>query len=636
MDFKGECQRDMFNDLLFCKSDDFFGIGKKFLKDIPIKEPTQVSSNNTPSIPSNNTPTTQVPTTTKVPITKVPRTQLVQLAPLPKPTLTSLSKEQIIKAKLVQASSLYSNKGLKVAQDYLNDSGINYIIDNGLSNDTGLVVIGNDGNVIIAYRGTDWNNMKDIRANLDIFQNNESNNSQFIESKYQIKETMDSYSGIDELVGFSRGGTLAITMGNEYSIPTTTFNPLINAKLALSQSDNINNIIRTITDPVSIGANIPNKSFIVNSINQKADTINPIKSHSLNQFLDNDTPRRTSPAELILNKVNTTAKVQSEMITVNEIKMNIDSGGNFTDFLKQFSPVDVSADNTFSSRIFKGSNFVNFWKDAGGTFQDTEITNINSNNVGTSNSSSTTTQRQDFAKLPENERVSVIDRLTEAHTTALQDHQNYNDSANQVSNEIINGSKLLKGISPESSKIITESLSGASLGAGIIGGYLGSKIVSSLDPNQKLTASGDAFASGALGGGLSVGLTGAGITALAPAVIGGGLGYLAGGATTNSMIKHGFNRESSSVVGGIVGGATTVVASTVVGTGIAVASGAELGAEIGTAFAPETLGLSVLIGSVIGMIAGAIGGALPAPQAPPAPTYLTESNYSTKSFLMKP
>ena len=149
----------------------------------------------------------------------------------------------------------------------------------------------------------------------------------------------------------------------------------------------------------------------------------------------------------------------------------------------------------------------------------------------------------------------------------------------------------------EKPSVLTEQLSAVSLGSGLIGGYLGNKIVEQVDPKAQLTAQGDEALSGFLGGGIGSAIAG---SAVLPGAIAGSAGVLAGVETTRALREAGLGNVGSSTLGGAVGGVT----ASVVGVGVGVGASALAGAEIGSVLAPETFGISVLVGGGIGALAG--------------------------------
>lgn len=554
---------------------------------------------------------------------------LVKPAPIAKPTQEYLTEEQITKAKLAKASDIFHKEGADKAESYLNDNDLNYTIDWQLSNDSGLVLIDNNtGRAVVAYRGTDISSPADWVTGISMLRNEEANNRVFQDGKVQMEQVIQEYGAPQELIGFSRGGTLAMTLGNEFGVNTTTFNPFVNKNLATTLLADANHtIIRTTTDPVSIGANLPNPKFKTIQIAPKETSLNPMTNHELVQFLDNDTPRRQPPLENLQRFVELTGKAQSELITLKDMGEAIRQGKSFTEFLSEFSPVDVAGG--LSSRIYEGSNFTNWWKELGGSFNQTEVQHLVTTPKGSTTETGTTLQhRAEFGKLSPAEQDAKIAEQSELHMKALERFNDFQSGQNQVQ-EIIEPT-----LAEKSYGIASEQLSGASLASGFIGSYVGGKIVEKLDPQQKLKAQGDEAVAGFLGGGIGAALAGG---AILPAAIAGSAGLLAGAETTRALQRAGVGKTGSATIGGGVGGAAAGVTAATIGAGAAALSGA----EIGSAFAPETFGLSIAIGAGIGALAGlgvslwndAFGDSAPPPDVPLS---TLPANVFTKTQLRAP
>jgi len=210
-----------------------------------------------------------------------------------KPNIQALDEDTIEKANLIKASRIAYEESFEDAQDFLLSKNIPYTIDTELSTTTGLVLTNdNTGEIRISYRGTKWTSANDIKANVSILANNESADSQFKDSKTQIEAVQEKYSILpDELLGYSRGGSIAISQGNDFGIKTTTFNPLLNGNLVVKGDQGLHSIIRTTEDPVSVGTALGTFKD-VRSIYPKQDSLNPIEAHTLEQFVDNNAPRR--------------------------------------------------------------------------------------------------------------------------------------------------------------------------------------------------------------------------------------------------------------------------------------------------------------------------------------------------------
>ena len=211
-----------------------------------------------------------------------------------RPNITELPEDVIELAKFNRAASIYSDEGLESAQQYLEQQGIEGRINDRLSGDAGIVFERPNGDVNVAYRGTRPTNINDLKTDVDIIMGSKNmKDLQHVKtSETMLKGAIDEYGlgairnqGIS---GYSLGGGTAIHLGSEYNIPTTTFNPLLGKSAVMDLSrDPIHTMYRTTTDFASIGAGINPKGFNINTIQPFEDSLNPIVSHSLDNFLSN-------------------------------------------------------------------------------------------------------------------------------------------------------------------------------------------------------------------------------------------------------------------------------------------------------------------------------------------------------------
>jgi len=485
------------------------------------------------------------------------------------------------------------------------------------------------GQVKVAYRGTDTTNPKDLATDLLSIRSLEKSSPEYSYLKDQIKSIERVYGFLpEELIGFSRGSVLSMNLGNEFKIPTTQFNPLISKGLVEDINTSSHHIYATTGDPVSYKL-YNNSHWIVDTIKPVRDTLNPFEEHNLSQFtIGNDVPRRTDDTTLNLRRFQIADNIQSEYIMVDAIRQTIERGGTFTDFLKEFSPVDVNG-NSFSRRVFKGSNFTSFWEEQGGTFTPKEVRLIQNNDVGTIGTTETTKQQRiNYFNSSETEREAINENLNEQRM-ALADaiDNNYKPSAEAN----------LYGLSSRTSTAIVEALGPTNIAKGFIGAEAGALETAEINNLYKDITGSDinpVVQSGLAGGlgGVNTALISSATrgalsgaefaTELTTGAVGGIIAYVSQEAIYHDLINSGANEATaqsvSMISGGAIGGATTAVVGAGVSTAVsslsvpagytALATSEELaieaGAEVGSAFAPETLGLSVLVGAGLGALAG--------------------------------
>lgn len=540
-----------------------------------------------------------------------------------KATEESIPEDLLLKAKLVNASRIYYEEGESAAQTYLDSQGLNYTIEKELSSGISLVLLDNEtGKATIAYRGTDVSNSKDLITDALALFGQERSSPEYGESKGQLEAVEELYGKPQELVGFSRGSVLSMNLGDEYSIPTTQFNPLISPSLVRSQAEgSTHTILRTLNDPVSILAKgtVAGSRWTIKSVLPLQDTLNPIEEHYLKQFLTNDTPRRTSIEELLNTRIQTQGARVSEYTMMNEMLNYVEKGANFSFYMQKVNPADAVIGE--SQRVYEGSNYTELWKDLGGTFSPEEAHAISQNQVGSSRPFETTPEeRSSYTRLDQQTRQGIIDQSMENMKNTLETSARFSQEPNAVREELVRQTTL-GGTSPEMSSMLVDALHPVSQIKGLAGGIAGfeeAKLIDTLSGGA-LGAVGTTTLGGALGA-VNTSLASAALAgsaealtlgALLPEIVAGGSGAIAGYETQQAVAQAlkdaGANEDTiqsvSSITGGAVGGATTAA----VGIGASVGLAALTGGEIGLSLAPETLGASVAIGAALGAVVGAGG-----------------------------
>lgn len=538
-------------------------------------------------------------------------------------TDTTIPEDVLMKARMAQASRVYSTNGAKAAQDYLDKNNIPYTIETELSSDISIVLIDNaTGETMIAYRGTDVNNPKDLLTDALALFGKEKYSPEYGEVKEQLEAVTELYGTPKELVGFSRGSVLSMNLGNEYNIPTTELNPLISPALVKSQdTGSFHEIFRTKNDPVSFLAKgtKAGSNWRVRSILPLKDTLNAWSEHNLTQLLTNDTPRRTSIEELLNNRIVQQGAKVSEYTMMKEMLTHIEDHANFTKYMEAVNPADAVLSET--SRVYQGSNYTELWKDLGGTFSPEEAHAISQNEVGASRPFETSfSERTGYASLDNETRQGLIDTAMENMQNTIETSSRFSNDANAVREEMVRQTTIA-GTSPEMSAMLVDALHPVSQIKGLAGGIAGfeeAKLIDTLSGGA-LGGVGTATLGGALGAvntslataalaGTTEALT---ATALLPEIVAGAGGALAGYETQQAVAQAlkdaGANEDTvqsvSAITGGAVGGGVTAV----VGIGATVGAAALTGGEIGAFLAPETAGLSVAIGVGLGAVVGAGG-----------------------------
>ena len=200
------------------------------------------------------------------------------------------------KAQMAKASGIAHDKeSFTDAQDYLDQMEVPYKIDQELSNEDSLVLVGeNNGDIKVAYRGTKWRNLEDIKGNASIAVGADEGSPQYNKALDQINKVKNKYKVLpDELVGFSKGSAIGLRMGEKFGIDTTNFNPFLGKGLINAIGNSKNTIYRTATDFPSMGIALKgaNPNYDIKVIDAVKPSISPMKAHSLDNFIDSTNVR---------------------------------------------------------------------------------------------------------------------------------------------------------------------------------------------------------------------------------------------------------------------------------------------------------------------------------------------------------
>lgn len=581
-----------------------------------------------------------------------------------RPTISTLPEDAVMKANMNQAGRVFdetlkatNNDQIKAtlkAQEYLDNLKIEWYVEPQLSTGQGLVLVSPEGEVIISYRGTDGENPKDLITDILAFKGKEKLSPEWKEVKTQMDLVIETLGKPEELIGFSRGGVLAMNLGNEYGINTTEFNPLITNQVLSSQADSIAThlVYRTIGDPVSakLKGDLPSfkdiaehlykgttpegsmnakGGIIVESILPKVDTLNAWGEHLLVQFLDNDTPRRMPVQELLIKNVTRQGKRFDELKQVEEIQDSIAEKLTFGEHTKNVSPRDFNEDS-FSARYDINSPQVELWLEQGGELTQSELESLQNNRENRlksgqpdkSNAYATTEEeRTEFASKSIEEQATQLSKQQEQVFNAGETLDNFNADPEAIKASLLEKTTIAR-TTPETSAEIVKNLHPTNLGVGFVGGLAGFGEATGIRKGVKAVTGidiGDASTQ-AIGGALgatnvAIGsslLSGEALTATAliPEVIAGAggafLGYEAQQIIAQQLKDAGANEDTvqsvSDILGGAVGGFTT---AGIAGIGSLIAGGALSGAELGSILAPETFGASILLGTAVGAVFGA-------------------------------
>ena len=257
-----------------------------------------------------------------------------------KSNIKSVPVEVRQKAQMSKASGIaHDSENFTDAQDYLDQMEVPYKIDQQLSNQDSLVLVGDEtGDIKVAYRGTKYKNLEDIKGNASIAYGADEGSPQYNRAMEQINKIKTKYKVLpDELVGFSKGSAIGMRMGEKFGIDTTNFNPFLGRGLINSIGNSKNTIYRTATDFASMGVALKgsNPNYDIKVIDAVKDSISPLKAHSLDNFIDSKNVRYNSDEMLKAGaKVHQISSKHAEAETI----------ADMASYIENSKPIKVSKD----------------------------------------------------------------------------------------------------------------------------------------------------------------------------------------------------------------------------------------------------------------------------------------------------
>ena len=318
------------------------------------------------------------------------------------PNTKELTDVEIDRAKISMAGKIahLNDDGFRTAQDYMDENNLGQI-DTELSDSSGLVVKRPNGETEIHFRGTALTNkpnFQDLITDGAIMAGAETGvpglrelsgkPKQITMAETQLESAVAKYGAVDHIGGYSRGGGMALYLGNKHNIPTTTFNPLVGPNaIANSHSTTASHtIIRTTEDPTTIGlafANPNSDTWNVKAVLPHADYQSkiPLKNvydaHRLDNFTRNG-PRKTQEAEQVKaqTKFKKAAAEQSERMMLADMRDSIKNNESFTDYMVKYNPGDAKitpkGKRLVGARFGESSSYTEGWYKAGGRFTEGE------------------------------------------------------------------------------------------------------------------------------------------------------------------------------------------------------------------------------------------------------------------------
>lgn len=586
----------------------------------------------------------------------------VQRALNRKVNIEEMDAEGIKKAHLIKASSIFDIDNLdpERAQKYLRDNGLGeYEIDAGKSNHNYMSVKDGEGNYKGVLRGTNVDAFKDsikyLTRNKTPQSESEMNMiekagrftsdlsanirgySGFIRSTKQYKEAkkLAQATNPDELITYSKGGSIGYPLGNELGIPTTNFNPFfgisaVKDSLVKIFRSNRRRIIRSQANDAPLDELSPewlhlNETHIQQTLAETPQfrgdvkhivyqTEGDIASTHVNtkdfipKLWDDIELRRISPLEELRSSVNplsldaTTHDLDNFIKNGKRIRMSekqkkyyeLEDSRERMDALEAYRLHKEWKASPYENSYSQFRNYIDdnreragisgHWDDAfhrefvrnGGRLTPEEEALYKTNSEVLTGKRPTEPPKKPAVSKEEGENyIENPEPERQKFKETVEQTNDLNEYSHAMSGKSFR-SQVLEGFSP------------TAVGSGMVAGWLGNKAVSKLDPHHKMGQYGDTAVSGGIAGGLMAGTGFGGATSVPEFATGAVAGLATYKGVTSGLEKLGVGQTASQVTGSTVGGA--VAGATAVGTG------ALLGAE----FAPATLGASVIVGAGIG------------------------------------
>ena len=412
----------------------------------------------------------------------------------------------------------------------------------------------------------------------------------------------------EEILGYSRGATIAHAIGNREGVDTTVFNPLF-SKHMLTEPKATHTSIRTTEDPASVGIGFMKRPFgPVYSYLPHEDKILPVPAHRLENFTE-ESRRAPGKSEKLIHQIKEKASVNYELQTLHEMRNAIERGESFTDFVHSHDlrrGVDsyLGGDGRPSlegkphihpkSRIFKLWHEAHQGPEPISESEMEEMSPTGKEEVLRSEKAA----REDFLSKSEGERESRLrsenDRLAEMRKTASEHVRPYKASVDAMK-RYLNLSNLLPGLAI---------------------GYLSQLGFDELDPDHKYPLATSA-ASGAVTGSATEALAArlaTGVVTKSVLAAGAASGaaafaasYGAEYATRKAMQSANVDEKTTGAVSSAVGGGTG--GALYMGGGAALSAlrtGVTMG-EFAAAAGPLAAGMGFLGGAALGFGGWALG-----------------------------
>lgn len=519
----------------------------------------------------------------------VRRSPTLRMSTAPTRTTTDIIPDDV-RAKALLAKSAYLKDAFN-AQEFLNRNGLEWDVLPEHTTDFMTTAITDEGKVLVAFRGTEPTNIADVYNDIKIIK---GEGRHFARERQSLDRIVEEFGKENvELTGHSLGGNKAIELGKQLGLDTETFNPLIGRDALTRRHPNTTNRIWATTDDVAsplaeLG------DFVVNRVRPLKSSLNPIQGHGIKNFFEIG-ERRPDFREKALAEAKRAGERFGELDMISDMRQEIRfNRSTFRQWLRKYSPRDITPEGRFSNRITSNSRLVKLWGLAGGNIEPELQEHL-------SNTPEPSGPTRFFTSAEERGRATSLDVIRQQQTVedARKDWMDAMERAN-AENET----------HAQISESLIEAVHPVAVAKGTVASMAGAGIVEMADPEHKLPEDAHQALAGGAGGVLTeMAVAGTAVSAsgaLAAGAVGAGgavAGYETQKAVERAMRNADINEDAagsvSSMTGGAVAGATTAVG--------AIGVGAMAGAEMGALGGPVGVAFGAGIGTMAGLAGWGIG-----------------------------
>jgi len=275
----------------------------------------------------------------------------------PRPGPRRLSAADVYKARLAEMAMVNNEKGRAAVEIFKKDSKHNGAFDDvrvrhDLSNKQALVTehmnAGGQGqsHFRVVFPGSEMpfssaTSKSDWLHNLGVYAGRDS--EQTNNAREAIQNLINEGHFPKELIGFSKGGQIAIQMGKEFGIDTTAFNPNITryetgvnpANTGPSGEPGKIQVIRTPSDPASYLRRGAPGGWDVKTVPATSPGADKhlLKAHTLDNFTQYGRREGSAQAESAARDVVKAGQVHQEFIELHKMQQAIANGDSFDQFM---------------------------------------------------------------------------------------------------------------------------------------------------------------------------------------------------------------------------------------------------------------------------------------------------------------